>query len=355
MFRSENCRSNSDNKDMESESSATSSFIGEESADFTVSEEKVTRKENDSHTLASVSPMNTSDEEPLHNSDSGKFKLNIESPGNKSKVILLNSKLRREIDTLSVRIIELRKENGCLQKKLEGFENGRSIEERRRTEELDSLQKSMDDRDSQVKELWNVIQMLDNENMELKIQSEKCQERQKQLNSEIIGLKCSNARADITVSDKAANWKNILDKELSSLGNHRFKDKRQRDLVSKNKISGRCERRGESNMRKTSRHVQKNLISFNPFEKTEITNDKAMGKKMSSVNYAFEDKMLQKNIVKKAEGAVNEQVNNGSDWSNEELSCGNKRSTWGSGLWPPEWTTVPNVHYLKNWCENSKV
>jgi len=255
MFRSENCRSDNDNKDMESESSAMSSFSGEESAEFKVSEEKVSKKENDSQTVASVSPMNTSDEEALHNSDSGKFELNIESSGNKSKAILLNRNLRRELDTLSVKIVDLRKENGCLLNKLEGFENGRSIEEGRITEELDSLQKSMDERDRQVKELWNVIQMLDNENTGLKIQSEKCQEREKQLNREIIGLKCSNAnnihRADITFSDKAANWKIILDEELSNLGIHSFKDQRKRDLVSEKKISGRCERWRESSMRKT--------------------------------------------------------------------------------------------------------
>jgi len=175
----------------------------------------------------------------------------------------------------------------------------------------------------------------------------------------IICLKCSNAnnirRSDITVSDKAANWKIILDEELSNSGIYSFIDQRRRDLVSNKKMSGRCERWRESNTKKTLGHIQKNPHSFKAFDKAEFTNDKVIEKTMRSVNYASEGKMLQKKTVKKDIGAINEHDKYGSNWSNEELfnsPCGNKRSTWGSGLWPPEWTTVLNVHQQKNWCEN---
>jgi len=42
-----------------------------------------------------------------------------------------------------------------------------------------------------------------------------------------------------------------------------------------------------------------------------------------------------------------------SEWNKEEVSQNphdKKSSTWGSGLWPPEWTTVQNVHQQKKWC-----
>merc|ERR1719317_1699401 len=109
-------------------------------------------------------------------------------------------------------------------------------------EKLDSLQELIEDRNRQVKELWNVIQMLDDENMMLKSHSDKWEKREKLLIKDIINLKVSaanaNRSADITVSYNAADWKEVLDKELITWGTQNLKAQRKRD-ISSNK---RCRR-----------------------------------------------------------------------------------------------------------------
>jgi len=61
-------------------------------------------------------------------------------------------------------------------------------------EKMESLEQQLEERNIQVKELWSVIQMLDDENMNLKSQAGNWETKEKQLRQEITDLKVSNSQ-----------------------------------------------------------------------------------------------------------------------------------------------------------------
>jgi len=75
---------------------------------------------------------------------------------------------------------------------------------------MESLEQQLEDRNRQVKELWSVIQILDDENMNLKSQVCKWDTKEKQLTQEITDLKVSNSHdsnTNILVSYNTIDWK----------------------------------------------------------------------------------------------------------------------------------------------------
>jgi len=174
----------------------------------------------------------------------------------KSKLVLPDTELRKELSRVSNKAFKLEKMNNVLRLKLEGFEKGCSIEDSKGREKVEFLQDLVEERNRQVKELWNVIQMLDDENMSLKSRLEKFEQRESLLNKEIIDLKVSiandNPRADITVSYNSADWKKILDEELSTWETQTLKVHRKIYQCNKN-ISGRRGWMSQRNMKKSSK------------------------------------------------------------------------------------------------------
>jgi len=341
MVRRKNCVSDSESDVMESGSSIPLSSRSDESGDFKLAEQEVTQNENDFQTL---SPMSTSDEESVYKSELRKYKWNKCCYDSKSKIVLLNRKLRDELNRASDKVIQLENAKSALRNKLNGIEMARSAEDSRMKDKLDSLQELIQERDRQVKELWYVVQMLDDENMLLKSQSEKFEDRESQLNKEIIDLKVSSASgAHVAVSDNAADWKEVLDEDLSALKTQNTKAGKK---PSKKKTRG-CWR--QSSVKLPLKQIQRKPIKITSSDAMKTTCDQVSAKKTSSVKLASESKMPEQRATKK--------VNNdkaraySSDWSNEEASRDCKSSTWGSGLWPPEWTTVSKVAQQKSWCE----
>merc|ERR1719320_511601 len=175
-----------ENDRLHSESNGNNCGSCDEYVDYKHKEEKATQQKNDTWIFNSVSPMNTSDEESVHKSDSCTCAWNTECSECKNKVISQNLKLRRELSRISNKVLELEMDKSAFQKRVETNLKVRFTENARMKDKFDSLQDLVDERNAQVKELLNVIQMLDHENMVLKRQSDKWQEREKQLNKLII-------------------------------------------------------------------------------------------------------------------------------------------------------------------------
>jgi len=344
MVRRKNCVSDSESDVMESGSSIPLSSRSDESGDFKLAEQEVTQNENDFQTL---SPMSTSDEESVYKSELRKYKWNKCCYDSKSKIVLLNRKLRDELNRASDKVIQLENAKSALRNKLNGIEMARSAEDSRMKDKLDSLQELIQERDRQVKELWYVVQMLDDENMLLKSQSEKFEDRESQLNKEIIDLKVSSASgAHVAVSGNAADWKEVLDQDLSSL---KTKNPKAGKKPSNSKTSGRRERWRQSSVKLPLKQIHRKLIKITSSDAMKSTCDQGRAKETSSAKLASESKMPEQRATKKVHN--DKARTHISDWSNEEASRDSKSSTWGSGLWPPEWTTVSKVAQQKSWCE----
>jgi len=189
--------------------------------------------------------------------------------------------------------------------------------------------------------------MLDDENMLLKSQSEKFEDRENQLNKEIIDLKVSSTSgAHVTVSDSAADWKEVLDQDLSSL---KTKNPNAGRKPSDKKISGRRGRGRQSSVKLPLKQIHRKPIKIISTDAMKTTCDQVRVKETCSVQLATESKMPELRATKKVHNDKARRYTSG--WSNEEASRDSKRSTWGSGLWPAEWTTVSKVAHQKSWCQ----
>jgi len=103
-------------------------------------------------------------------------------------------------------------------------------------------------------------------------------------------------------------------------------------------------------VKQSSKRVTNKKTSFTVSCNTEPVNNYGVGEMKRAVEFPSEYKLPE--ITKKR--TSDERVRNyTSKWNKGEVSQNphtKKSSTWGSGLWPPEWTTVPNVHQQKKWC-----
>jgi len=98
--------------------------------------------------------MNTSDEEPVHKSETVKRVRNGDT--GKGKTMTLNiqvKKLRKQLKSTFYKMEELQKENHAEREKLQQFEKATSAEAVVLKEKLESLQELLEDRNRQVKEL----------------------------------------------------------------------------------------------------------------------------------------------------------------------------------------------------------
>jgi len=260
--------------------------------------------------------------------------------------------LRKELYTISNKVHDLEKEKRALQKRVDRIDKARETENARTRDKLDSLEHLVEERNRQVKELWNVIQTLDDENMVLKGQSDKWEEREKKLSKVIIDSKVDNRCGDIIVSYNAADWKEVLAQELATRGSKDVTAQKNRDLVGKKKLSGSRARYSQSGVKveKSSKRITEKTTSFTVSHNTKLVNNYGVGEVKNAVEFPSEYKLPEMRMKRTADEGVR---NYTSECNNEEVSQNlqdKKCSTWGSGLWPPEWTTVPNVHQQSKWC-----
>jgi len=124
-------------------------------------------------------------------------------------------------------------------------------------EKMESLQELLEDRNRQMKELWNVIQMLEDANMKLKSQADKWEKKEKQLRKEITDLKVSNAtdvqETNFFVSDNTTDWKKKFHQELAKC--------RKRSAYEE-KVKGRDSRWRQRGVVKFLKQVQDKLYNY---------------------------------------------------------------------------------------------
>merc|ERR1719320_272081 len=107
---------------------------------------KATQKKG-SWTLNRTSPMNTSDEESVHKSESCTCEMKTKTSKNKSELVLQNMELRRELYTISNKVLDLEKEKHALQKRVEGIYKAR---ETRTKDKFNSLEHLVKERNRQA-------------------------------------------------------------------------------------------------------------------------------------------------------------------------------------------------------------
>jgi len=349
-----NFRSDVGSKGIESGSFTTDSLFVLEGADFwDKGMINVGVKENNSLASDSVSPISTSDEDSVHKSDIEEVHLRShESDESQIKVTLLNDKvsmLRKKFKTVSGNVRELEEENCVLSEEYQSLQSAKWTEDLVMKEKLGSLKEMLEDRNRRVKELWFVIQMLDDENMVLKGRVEEREEMEEQLNRERYGLKISDddARNIILVSYNTVDWEQKLHQELSS-------EEPQTYLDCGSMFNGGIRRRRQRDVRKSSHHVlDKKHNNGVCSSKHQVNHQHDTAERNMSVNFGVE-KMVDKvpgvemNRAK-VQRFQRKPFMNGCARTDEFVnSRGSKGAIWGSGLWPPQWTTVPNVFQDEN-------
>jgi len=320
-------------KSLESGSFFTVNSSGDESIDVEL------KKKVELKTVTSTSPMNTSDEEQVLDGGTVKHIRSPESSGSKHKAKLLNKK-KKDAIRLSDRMILVQKENCALRRRIGRLEKTRAMYDLNTKKKLESLQGLVDERNRQVKELWDVIQLLDDANLKLKCQVEKLDEREKTLNNEIFGLKLCITNSDVggaIVCSNSENWKEKVDQESSVRGSTSLNKVRNIARPHNEKLDGRCKRLSHRDVKQSRLETTIHEHVYCAISKT--------GK-----SFADEDDKRRKSSEKKV--LDNEKSTNFPNGrSTEDVTsnhCGYEGGIWGSGLWPPEWTTVRTVDQQKH-------
>jgi len=100
----------------------------------------------------------------------------------------------------------------------------------------------------------------------------------------------------------------------------------------------------------SSKRSTAKTTSFTVSDNTKPVNNYGVGEMKRAEEFPSEYKLPEITMKNRCDERVR---NYTSEWNKEEVSQNPHdkiSSTWGSGLWPPEWTTVPNVHQQKKWC-----
>jgi len=253
----ENGKSENESKVLEIRSGKTLSSIGNVGANCQLKGRKANQTKDPiiSKAPSCMSPMSTSDEESIHKSEIVKNVTKGGSTESKRETVMLNSQvkhLREKLNTISYKMGQLQKENIAASQKFQQYEKAKSAEVLAMKEKMESLEEQLEDRNRQVKELWNVIQMLDDENMNLKSQTGKWEKKEQQLKKEITDLKVSNAHdpdTNILVSYNTIDWKEKFHQELLT-----WESRKQSAYEEKVKRKHRrCRQRG---VKKSSWHVR---------------------------------------------------------------------------------------------------
>jgi len=255
---------------------------------------------------------------------------------------------------------QLSEENCALSQKYQDIQRAKWAEDLVNMKKLESLQELLDDRNRQIRELWNVIQRLDEDSMMFKNEADDSEEMKKQLNNESCDLEVYTSDDDwknnILISCNTADWRQKLHQELSVR-----ESRNQRDCEEK--FNGSLRLWGQSDVKKVFKHMQEEVVCTTKLQKTyqqDAPNLKV--KRSRSVNFVKDNEMdemtgieMNKEKVQRFNG---EPLRNGCR-STDALAVSPGSAIWGFGLWPLEWTAVPNVFKeeilqlgnLKNICE----
>jgi len=261
------CKSDFLTKDQESERISTISSSGDEEVNLKPESDVHQDENNDIRLdLKSVSPMSITDEEVVHGCITSKDLKLLES----SPIIkLLNRKIenhQNESNNTTDKVQHLQKENRILKKKLIEFEQLKKVEKFAVKEKLEILGKWVEDKNRRVKELLNVVQMLDDAYIELMNKASEWQKSETKLKEEIVKLKSSSSRdfpmTNIFVSSNSADWKEKIQHDLIAWESSKFGKLRKGNTLPKGK---KYERRFRSHRAgvKSTKFLKKKLKASN--------------------------------------------------------------------------------------------
>jgi len=148
---------------------------------------------------------------------------------------------------------QLFEENCALSQKYQDIQRAKRAEDLENKKKLESLQELLDNRNRQVKELWNVIRRLDGENMMFKNEAEDRKEV-KRLNTESSDTSDDDSKNNIFLFCNKADCRQKLHQEFSA-----GVSRNRRDCEEKFNESLRPW--GVSDAKKTFKHMHKKVVS----------------------------------------------------------------------------------------------
>jgi len=166
------------------------------------------------------------------------------------------SKLKDEFTLVSEWVRFLRNDNNTLKVKVTNIEKAKKTFDASMKEKLKKLEVMLEDKSNQVKNLWGVIQILDDENMKLKRKRDAWKSSEKQLKNEIKALKMNISnkmqKTNFYVSLDTVDWKKKVDHEFSARRNQIQNSVRKKSSSSRSKLRRWTKRRMKKSL--TSQH-----------------------------------------------------------------------------------------------------
>jgi len=278
----DNDRSDSECNDAESESVSTISISCQDEADLKLEEKKDNQGVSDiSQCSRNVSLMSTSEEEPVHDDARWKVQTLVQSNGT---MMLLNRNiqiLQADLDTVYRQMREQQEMRDYLKNELDVLMKASMNSEMVYKEEAENLMKLIEDRNTEIKELWSMIQKLGDTNVELKNQSKKSTRIEKEMTNKIINLKVSipNGKPeDMFVSKTTINWKKKMRQDQSR--SQKLSDRRKREKLLNKKFNERLRLEDTRNVNNSLKFVQnKQKSSYKSKYVSKIQHDDRFGMK----------------------------------------------------------------------------
>jgi len=208
----------------------------------------------------STSAMSITDEELVHGCSISKDHKLIES----NTTIKME---QNELNSTSDEVQNLQNQNRMLMKKLIEFEQFKKVEKLVMKGKLETLGKWVEDKKRQVKELLNVIQMLDDANAELMNKASEWLESETRLKKEIARLKLSSRRdypkTNMLISHNTADWKEKIQHDLTARESSKLGEQWRGNILSKRKKYDRFRSRTYRSARKSSKFLTNTHKQFN--------------------------------------------------------------------------------------------
>jgi len=270
LYSTEESKSECRTNDQENERISIISSSGDEEVNLKLKADFHRNENIDIHQdLKSASPMSITGEELGYGYITSK---NIKLVESNTTNMLLNRKIenqQNESNSTSDEVQHLQRENRILTKKLIEFEQLKKDEKFVMKEKLEILGKWVEDKNRRVKELLNIVQMLDDANVELMNKASEWQKSEKKLKEEIAKLKSSSSRdypkTNIFVNYNSADWKEKIQHDLTAWESLKPGKPWKGNILSKGKKYERRSRsyRGRVKSRKFLKKTHKASNSLN--------------------------------------------------------------------------------------------
>jgi len=310
-----------------------------------------TKEAANSTVHASCSLMSISDDELDNGSNLTKQNI-IEVSDCRRKMKRLsieNRKWKEEATQSSAKVQELLNERSIIMRCVKNYEKRSNEEIRVVKEKLCSVMELMDEKSRQVKELWNVIQMLDEANMKLNQQAVFREQSEKLLRKEIIALKLlaansKNMKSNFHISSVTVDWKAKIGHDIQLWRYWESVGQRKKGSMFKNKLEEYWVQRVQPKIRMWRHERGKTDDSEALQQQCRYTHASLASN--SVPNFAVKDNPVHSHMM----GEDKETQVKTNFWKDGDMPMDfiNKGPIWGSALWPEGWTGHRNTTHWNN-------